>query len=286
MQQGYFSRSWAAIRQTPHWIRKMMVLALVSLIPIFGAIVVGGYLWGWARDAAWGVENPMPEHVFSNEDGHLYGRGFFAMVISFVLSLIPGIFSMLAFGIFGAGSFVATDAAMQFPGIWGFGVFGAMAITIAVFVLSAAVVPISWVAIMRMSIYTTFSSGFAPARIWAMIRRDPVGLIKIFAMDIILTAAVSLVLGAVFFGLFLLGMMGMGVLTLLSMDASAAATAITLMGAGLVVLAAMVAGAFASALGVVWVQAMVARAMGYWTAQFDVASWRGQSEPMPCGAVG
>ncbi len=66
------------------------MLGLVSLVPIFGWIVVAGYLYGWARDIAWGVHAPLPAHVFGNEDGRLYSRGFFVLVISFVCSLIPG----------------------------------------------------------------------------------------------------------------------------------------------------------------------------------------------------
>lgn len=281
MQQGYFARSWAAVKSTPHWMGKMMVLALVSLIPIFGAIVVGGYLWGWARDAAWGVENPMPDHVFGNEDGHLYSRGFFALVISVIASLIPGAFSSLALGVFGVSSIAAGDAVSLLPGLLGFGVFGGLAVFVAVFVLSIVIVPVSWVATMRMSVYTTFSSAFSLPRIWAMVKRDPVGLVKIFAMDIVLSVGVSLVLGALFSILFVLGMMLMGAMAVSVGDASSAATAVILMGAGLVILLFLIATAFVSALGVVAVQAMVARAMGYWTAQFDVPSWRGQGDAMP-----
>ena len=281
MQQGYLARSWAAVKSTPHWMGKMMVLALVSLIPIFGAIVVGGYLWGWARDAAWGVENPMPDHVFGNEDGHLYSRGFFALVISVIASLIPGAFSSLALGVFGVSSIAAGDAVSLLPGLLGFGVFGGLAVFVAVFVLSIVIVPVSWVATMRMSVYTTFSSAFSLPRIWAMVKRDPVGLVKIFAMDIVLSVGVSLVLGALFSILFVLGMMLMGAMAVSVGDASSAATAVILMGAGLVILLFLIATAFVSALGVVAVQAMVARAMGYWTAQFDVPSWRGQGDAMP-----
>ena len=72
MQQGCFSRSWEAFRSTEGWFAKICVLALVAFIPILGPIVVSGYLLGWARDAAWGMDNPLPRKVFGNEDGRLY----------------------------------------------------------------------------------------------------------------------------------------------------------------------------------------------------------------------
>ena len=85
MQQGYFSRSWEAFRSTEGWFAKICVLALVAFIPILGPIVVSGYLLGWARDAAWGMDNPLPRKVFGNEDGRLYRRGLFAWIISLVI---------------------------------------------------------------------------------------------------------------------------------------------------------------------------------------------------------
>ncbi len=285
MQQGYLARSWAAVTSTPHWMGKISVLALVSLIPIFGQIVVAGYLWGWARDAAWGVDAPMPEHVFGNEDGHLYGRGFFAFAISIIASFIPSAVSWLAAGAFGLSTLVASDAVGQLPAIAGFGLVGALALGVAIFVLSVIIVPISWVATMRMSVYTTFSSAFSLPRIWAMVRRDPVGLVKIFAMDILLSVGVSFVLGAIFVLIFILGIFLMAAMAVPFADASSAAMAFVLMGAGFVVLAVLVGTAFASAFGFVLVQALVVRAVGYWTARFDVALWRGQSDPLPCEAV-
>lgn len=87
MQQGYFSRSWEAFRSTEGWFAKICVLALVAFIPILGPIVVSGYLLGWARDAAWGMDNPLPRKVFGNEDGRLYRRGLFAWIISLVMGL-------------------------------------------------------------------------------------------------------------------------------------------------------------------------------------------------------
>ena len=69
MQAGYFNAAWHDIKNSPGWFGKLLVLGLVSLVPIFGWIVVAGYLYGWARDIAWGVHAPLPAHVFGNEGG-------------------------------------------------------------------------------------------------------------------------------------------------------------------------------------------------------------------------
>ena len=127
MQQGYFSRSWEAFRSTEGWFAKICVLALVAFIPILGPIVVSGYLLGWARDAAWGMDNPLPRKVFGNEDGRLYRRGLFAWIISLVMGLAvfvvvfvcmslfglaAGVFSTLFDGAYAAG-FLAIPATIR-----------------------------------------------------------------------------------------------------------------------------------------------------------------------------
>ena len=55
MQRGYFKTAWSDVTQSPHWVTRILLLALLSFIPVFGWIVIAGYLWGWARDMAWGA---------------------------------------------------------------------------------------------------------------------------------------------------------------------------------------------------------------------------------------
>ncbi|MEG0620528.1 MAG: DUF4013 domain-containing protein [Raoultibacter sp.] len=99
MQAGYFKTAWEDIKNSPGWVGKVFLLALVMLIPIFGQIVLAGYLYGWARDKAWGVHSPLPAHVFGNVDGKLYSRGFFVFVLGLVCALVP-FFVQILFGMF------------------------------------------------------------------------------------------------------------------------------------------------------------------------------------------
>ena len=70
MQIKYFQTAWNDVKNSPGWFGKMCLLALVNFIPIFGSIVSYGYLYGWAREIAWGVHQPMPASIFSNDDGN------------------------------------------------------------------------------------------------------------------------------------------------------------------------------------------------------------------------
>ena len=44
MQTGYFNAAWQDIKNSPGWFGKLVLLSLLSLIPIFGWLVVLGYL--------------------------------------------------------------------------------------------------------------------------------------------------------------------------------------------------------------------------------------------------
>ena len=286
MKQEYFFRAWRALRGSDAWLGKVCLLALVSLIPVFGPVVVSGYLLGWARDAAWGMDNPMPKHIFGNEDGSLYRRGFFALVIGLAtaVAVFAGIFVlMFLFGL-AAGTFAALfdsshyTGLLVFPALFGsFGVF-AMSV-VAVFAVQFFV----WVALMRMSIYDTLSSGFQFGHVWCMIRRDPAGLLRIFFCGLLAVLVVGAVMSVVWFVVLFLGMIvAMGVSGL------ADYSGISALGLGGVAVMGLIAAllfalavAYASVVCGVMVQALVYRSLGYWTAQFDVARWGSQNDPLP-----
>ena len=123
MQRGYFKTAWSDITQSPHWVTRILLLALLSFIPVFGWIVIAGYLWGWARDMAWGVHAPLPERIFENADGTLYSRGFFAAVIAVVcavaMSVLQSAGGLISSGSFAGSAFVSTRFTRRLrPSAW------------------------------------------------------------------------------------------------------------------------------------------------------------------------
>lgn len=290
MKQGYFSRAWQAIRTSDAWLGKICLLALVSLIPLFGPLVVSGYLLGWARDAAWGMDNPLPKRIFGNEDGALYRRGFFALVISLAMGLVVCVCVFVCMSFFGlaAGAFSSlfggTHLAgmLMFPAL--FESFGVLAVGIAaVFAVQFFV----WVSLMRMSIYDTLGSGFQFGHIWDMIRRDPAGLLKIFFCSLLASLIVGAVMSVVWSVVVFLGMivcMGIAGIADFSGLSAYGFEGIALLG---FVAAALFALAvfYLSIVCSVVIQALVYRSLGYWTARFDVASWGSQDDPLPFTAL-
>lgn len=281
MQSGYFTTAWQDIRNTPGWIGKLLLLSLLAIIPVFGWIVVAGYLLGWARDIAWGVHGPLPARIFGNEDGKLYSRGFFAWLIGIVFALAPAIaFGVinLALGVGTAGLFswhYGGMASLSFGLVSG---IASLAVAVVLIVLYALATVFGWIGWMRMSVYGRLSAGFQLERIWTMLRHDTRGAARVFGMYLIINAIVGVIAAVVVAGALvggaLLGFAAYGS----GVDAGAPGLAVGLIVLGMMLFAVlMYAGVVAS----VFCMAMVTRAIGYWTRQFDVPRWRGQDDPMP-----
>lgn len=282
MQIRYFNTAWQDIRSTPGWVGKLLLLSLLMFIPVFGWIVVAGYLLGWARDIAWGVHGPMPARIFGNEDGKLYSRGFFAWIIGIVFALAPAVIIGAVNAILGIG---AAGFAPWHHGGMAFAVSAgitsgvvAMAVTVAGVALYVLATMFQWIGWMRMAVYGRLSAGFQFERIWTMLRRDTHGLARIFGMNLIVMAIVGVLAVVAMVGVGI-GVMIMGVYAAgTGMNSGTPSFAV---GVLVLMVAFLALVSYVGMVTSVFCIAMVMRAMGYWTRQFDVPHWRGQDDPMP-----
>ncbi len=281
MEKGYFAAAWGDVTKSPGWISKLLRLGLLLLVPIFGQVVAYGYLYGWARDIAWNVHRPLPAKIFGNEDGNLYKRGFFIFLVALVFSLVPGAFNCLSHLVSGTalvgGSLNLTmnGSYYSYAPLMG-GVFFSMVLGLFSFVLALAVAFFAWVGSMRTALYGTLSAGFQLNKIWAMLRYDFPGLLRIFAMALI----VGLVIG--FFlmvALFMFVLVGVVMVSAASVGGSGAFS-VALFGVGVFSLFG-IAFLLLSLFCIALCDALVIRALGYWTRQFEVSRWGGQEDPMP-----
>ena len=270
MQEGYFKTAWSDIKNSPGWFAKCCLLGLLLLIPVFGPIVLYGYAFGWARDIAWDVHRPMPQKIFGNEDGQLYTRGFFAWVIMLVVSLIVSVCT----GIAGDNEFA----------------------NLLVIVISIFLGLFALVCIMRMAIYARLGAGFQVNRAWSMASHDASGLMRILGMVLLVGLVIGLIwtiLFSIVFAMLIVGGIGLGAgvdwagladsLTYGGPDAEAQLLSIMgmlapVIGIAIVLILALV---YVLCVAQAWTTLLEARAMGYWTRQFDVAHWGGQDDPMP-----
>lgn len=244
MQTGYFNAAWQDIKNTPGWFGKLILLSLLSFVPIFGWLVVLGYLYGWARDIAWDVHGPMPKRIFGNEDGKLYSRGFFAMVIGFVFMLAPWVLEAVWGGVMGLGT---AWSGGRHGGVFLFVGLSTMVFSLLIIAAAFFATLFSWVGSMRMSIYGRLAAGFQFGKIWAMIRHDFGGLLRILGMALLLAIAIGIVASVlifvlVFIGLFVGFAMTGGNLNIQSAHPGAAVWAIVFATGGVVLVLAVLCG--------------------------------------------
>ena len=295
MQIRYYETAWNDVSNSPGWFKKLCLLALINLIPIFGQIVTFGYLFGWARDIAWGVHAPLPDRIFGNEDGKLYRRGWFALVIIFVFALVPGILASVGSGItlLGSSVYLAADGSVAVTGGSAIaGIFGSI-ILLASAVLSVIISMVALVGCLRASIYDRLSAGFQIGKLWAMARRDLMGLVKIFLMTLVVGIVGSIVLSMVIGLIFTVwgitaGLSAGGiVMSAVNEGMSDYALAQTLLTSGVAgglifsLIIVMLITTFLTLILTEFIEMIQARAIGYWISQFDVARWGGQDDPLP-----
>ncbi len=289
MEIRYFRTAWDDLRQSPGWFGKIVLLALLNLIPVFGQIVSLGYLYGWAREIAWNVHEPLPEHIFGNEDGKLYRRGFFVLVVQVVYLIIPGVLYFAGASLTGMLSDFGTDIQYgmdpysSYHGVapaatyryFGWGMLAIIA-SIVIFVLMQLLL---WVGSMRTSVYNRVSAGLQFGRVWKMMRKDARGLLRIFGIQIVfglILFAFSFIMSIIAVAVSLGSILVLGVGSAIG---SAEAALLAVMAP--IVIALLAITAFGTSVIDMIANAVVIRACGYWTSQFDVPNWRGQDEPMP-----
>lgn len=290
MNIQYFKSAWGDIKNSPGWFGKICLLALVNFIPIFGQIVTYAYLYGWAREIAWGTHEPLPKKIISNEDGKFWRRGWFVLVLSFVFSLVPYIIVQLgnycqAMAYSGArfGAQVVVNPGLDLLGNIVMLIGGLGMLVMIVF---------AWVGNMRISIYDRLSAGFQLDTIVKMLRRDSKGMLKIVGMgllfEVILGIILSIVISILVFLVVFVGVSGLinagySAQSFQNMTEAEAMGLIVqfISSAGLVGLLAILVISFCILLVTVFVRMLVVRAVGYWTMQFDVPRWGGQDDPLP-----
>lgn len=269
MEKGYYQAAWNDIKNSPGWFGKICLLALIDLIPIFGIIVSRGYQLTWSREIAWDLNRPMPSKIFGNEDGKLYRRGWFALVISLVMAIVPAIIYGIAIAVNGGS---ADD--WNLPS----------AILMVVYVLASFAFGLAaLVGEMRMTIYDSLGAGLGFKQIWKMMKHDSNGMFRILGMELLLLLIFTAVFSVIVFAVVFFAFMAAGAAGLASLGTGGIQMgAVEMFFASLAVMFPVVIAIFYfSMVAVVFVDMVVIRAMGYWTRNFQVNRWGDKDAPLP-----
>ncbi len=284
----YFGDAWHALALTPHLLSKLFLLVIVQIIPVFGQMVALGYLLGWARDAAWGQETPLPAHVFGRNDPAFWARGAKAWAASFLYGvLFTAIFILIVvLEDTVTEALVATGAAS--------GVIDAFDIIWAVINIIIAFLFV-WIiisALMRLAVYESFWAAFQFRQCWKMIFQRFGGTIKLTVTGLLLLLVLAIPTTLVLITFiptvlsFLIALVTTGSSYVITYTGGffTPAGALSLIGV-IGVVAALLAALFIGAM-VLMAGALMFRATGNWTATHDVEAWNVPAEALPSEYTG
>lgn len=298
MEKGYYQAAWNDIKHSPGWFGKLCLLALIECIPVFGVIVVNGYLLGWARDISWNLNKPLPAAIFGNEDGKLYRRGWFALVISLVMGIIPCIIWCVAASIDASGTtamqYGSSHMSYSVSSAGGGLAFLAGILMVVAFVASLLFGLAAYVGQVRMAIYDNLGAGLGFGKIFKMMGHDAKGMARIFGMILLLGLIFGAIMSVITFvvGLFAtifaaITLTGSSTSLMygspMTMDGTTAGVeaAFAFLGALAMFLPLFLALFYFSMVAGEFIKMVTIRAVGYWTRNFQVAQWGDKHAPLP-----
>lgn len=265
----YLARSWALLTHDRGWIKPVLLLSLVSMIPVVGPLAVLGYALEWGRLTAWGVDSaPKQKNV---RVGEVLASGWRGAVVGLVwTAVVFAVFGLLETGLGALG----TDWANALVTL----------VQTVQAIVSLLLSPIIVSAQIRSSLYQRIVPGLRADRVWETARRDLGGLMRMVGM-LLLFQLVGLCLAVVLLALVL----AVALPYALNLSYGYAGSMLP----GTQALVAGLGGVLATlgpALVIFWFlflvlrvvrQLVVVTGVGLWMRQFDVGSWGRSQDPLP-----
>ncbi len=277
----YFGNAWRSLSTTRNLFGKLALLALIQFVPILGQIVTFGYFLGWAREAAWNMDTPLPPHVFGRDDSGFWSRGVRAFFIVILYTLIEGLLCT---------PLIAGGAAI----VYAFELDGAAAVAILAssevlsVLLMLLLLAFQCIGLVRMAIYDRFGAAFQWGVAWRMTFHRFGGIFKLF-WTVILAGIIFAIVETIVVAALAPGFVGVGigmplagtVLAYGDFDESALALLAGVTGGSLAVWLASIVALFALSIIANMINALMWRAFGNWVALYDVAHWGASHDPLP-----
>lgn len=265
----YLSRSWALLTRDRGWIKPVLVLSLVALVPIIGPMAVLGYALEWARLTAWGVDAaPKQKHV---DVGQVLASGWRGFVVAFVWEgVITLAYALLCWLIgYVPGESEATVASNLLSAVY----------TVASLLLVVTVL----VAQIRAIIYQKIGAGLRVRRVFEMVSHDFGGLLHMLGMQILgwfvefCEAIVFVIITAAIVFPYVMGFSSSSASLLPGSNALGSYIA----GALGSLAVPIVLFVFVLSLTLQVTMLLMATGVALWMRQFDVSRWGKSTDPLP-----
>ncbi len=252
----YFSRSWKMLTRDKGWLKPVLLLAVGSLVPILGFLVLMGYAFEWARLTAWGAETaPKQRNIQIGECLKSGGRAF---VVTFIWGIPLGILTA-AFGWLPPLPIII-------------GLVGTI---------------VSAVAALRATIFQSITAGLQLNRIFEMVKHNWRGLARIAIGMLVIATIIGIVFGMVLTASMFAIVPTMGDV-FYDIGYISSSTTITAQQAMDITMAFLRAfGPVGIVLGIIGtvvstiLSLVVTNAVGLWMLQFNVPAWGASEDPLP-----
>lgn len=281
-----FVPSWKMLRREKGWWKPLVILSLVGWIPVLGQIAVFGYAYEWARLAAWGLERAPKRHGI--DYSKLLTTGGICFLVMLTMRVAIGLVCRLLFGFTSSSGWMPMGMVLDFGSMLGFGtvqsasdiVDSVVEILLGSFVLCA---------MMRATVYDSFTAGWRFDRLFQMIGRDLKGFLRMY-VSVLMASLIVWVYWLVTALVFSAAVFWLGAVALLShatyvTNVTSLVTLMARIGALPLLACSMMALAMMFLGGVVSnaMQLVSINVVGQWFCRFEVARWGVSSAPLPDG---
>lgn len=290
MQKRILKRVWEDVEHSKGWFGKVCILALLAFIPIFGQLVLLGFIFGWARDIAWDVQSRLPRKLISREDGSFWKRAWRILLLFIVFAVLPLVLFIIGNTI-QSTQYVMTIFGPQPVENSGLALLRTVVVGASV-ILAIACAVFAAVGAMRISIYNKLSAGFQLRFIGKMLHYDMGGMMRIVGMTAFLTCIGFIVVTLIsllfaypliyiatsnYFG----STYPLDMLPYMAQIEQVSFAIQALMYVGPAGFAVSMVILYVFNLFSVFIGLLSVRALGYWTKEFKVPLWGDQKDPLP-----
>ena len=285
-----FISSWKMLTRDKGWVKPLLVLTLVSWIPILGQIAVLGSGLEWARLTAWGVDSAPKQRGV--QYGKVLTTGGIAFFVALTMSIVLGLANIILFGgaYVGAAFPLLSGMTLSSLGLGGGLLFGGASVAAILLMMVVNVFFGTFIsaAMMRATVYDSFSAGWRVDRLFQMAVRDLGGFFHTYAVSLIGSVISGFASAVVAFaGAFVAGTSVFFLTYHGPADNYYSDLGSILMHIGafpiLVFVILAIAAFFAVQVVGVAMQLVSINAVGQWFCRYDVNRWGVSSAPLPDG---
>ncbi len=177
--RGCVGTAWDDVKASPGYFKKVLLLALISMVPILNFAELG-YGVRWGAEVVHGRRQPLPQKIVTGEN---FKIGFFVVVIIAIFSIVVSVLSAL-FSYIGV---MVDSSAVQIVG------------SLVIVALSIFAVPFLYLSMMRIGVFDSLGEGFAFGKLGKAFSKKTGTLFFVSYVPSLIASLIESAVGLVYF---------------------------------------------------------------------------------------